>query len=297
MKHKKYKCKNCPDFILPRTAKKGSGLCRSCSQIKKNKNNPDYKKNLYKCSCGNKKSYGAKICKECYREFRNGEGNPNWKNGISFKPYSRSFNEQIKEYIRGRDGYKCRNCNMSENKHLNKYNKKLSVHHIDYNKMNCNVYNLITLCFSCNSKANKNRDHHKKIYEKLVKQKPLRVAFDLDNVLCDPISHVYNTNEILKVKPRYNMIKILKELKEKKCSIIIYTARKSFICKNETKKWLKKHKIPYDRIFFDKVPFDILIDDRAMSSYTSFLSAKKILNQLNRVNKRIKNSRKRLKND
>lgn len=37
--------------------------------------------------------------------------------------------------------------------------KKHDVHHIDYNKFNCNPENLITLCKSCHVKTNHNRNY------------------------------------------------------------------------------------------------------------------------------------------
>jgi len=40
-----------------------------------------------------------------------------------------------------------------------KKTQKLSVHHIDYDKMNSNEKNLISLCVSCHGKTNINRKH------------------------------------------------------------------------------------------------------------------------------------------
>ena len=37
--------------------------------------------------------------------------------------------------------------------------KKLDCHHIDYNKKNCSLNNLITLCRSCHMKTNTNRNY------------------------------------------------------------------------------------------------------------------------------------------
>ena len=46
---------------------------------------------------------------------------------------------------------------MTEEEHLIVLGKVLIVHHIDYNKKNCNENNLITLCLWCNIRANYNR--------------------------------------------------------------------------------------------------------------------------------------------
>ena len=84
-----------------------------------------------------------------------GENNPNWQGGISFKPYSPEFNEQLKLFIRQRDNFTCQfpNCNLKENGHAH------IVHHTDYNKKNCNPNNLILLCNIHNSKVNFNREY------------------------------------------------------------------------------------------------------------------------------------------
>ena len=48
---------------------------------------------------------------------------------------------------------------MTQEEHLTIYNKKQSIHHIDYDKQSCKDNNLITLCSSCNSVVNYNRDY------------------------------------------------------------------------------------------------------------------------------------------
>lgn len=58
---------------------------------------------------------------------------------------------RIKTKIYKRDNYTCQLCNA--------YPIKCEAHHIDYNKMNCDEYNLITLCRSCNMKVNFNKQH------------------------------------------------------------------------------------------------------------------------------------------
>jgi len=94
-----------------------------------------------------------------------GEKNPNWKGGISFLPYCIDWMKDFKEIIKHRDGYKCSNflCYNSSDEN------DLTIHHIDYNKLNCSIDNLITVCRSCNGKANKDRGWHTSFYTELLK--------------------------------------------------------------------------------------------------------------------------------
>ena len=84
------------------------------------------------------------------RPQTSGKANPNWKGGISKEPYPFNFNEELKKLIRKRDNYKCQLCGCPQAENI----KKLTIHHIDYNKNNLDSKNLISLCFRCNSKAN-----------------------------------------------------------------------------------------------------------------------------------------------
>lgn len=68
-----------------------------------------------------------------------------WKGGISFIPYTPEFNKQLKELIRLRDGYRCQKCGCPEIENV----RKLSIHHINGNKVDCKPSNLICLCHSC----------------------------------------------------------------------------------------------------------------------------------------------------
>lgn len=123
----------------------------------------------YECPVGHKHSIiwnswqqGTR-CPICADINMSGPNNPGWKGGISFEPYCSIWKDaEYKEYIKERDGYKC----------LNPYcfNKDtdLNIHHIDYNKKNCIPKNLITLCRSCNARANKNRDWHTEFYQTIM---------------------------------------------------------------------------------------------------------------------------------
>jgi hypothetical protein len=88
-----------------------------------------------------------------------GNNNYNWKGGISFEHYCEIWKDKdYKRSIFERDEYECKNPGCWKN------SKKLTVHHIDYNKKNCHPNNLLTLCNSCNARANTNRDYWKIFY-------------------------------------------------------------------------------------------------------------------------------------
>ena len=87
--------------------------------------------------------------------MKNPENHYNWQGGKSFEPYPLGWTRTYKEQIRYRDGYKCQICGC----HEVECNRKLHVHHIDYNKKNCNINNLISLCINCHTKTNANRDY------------------------------------------------------------------------------------------------------------------------------------------
>ena len=72
-----------------------------------------------------------------------GENNPNWRGGAYQQPYHFNFNGKLKAQVKERDGYQCQTC-------LTPFD--LVVHHIDWDKMNSSIDNLITLCRSCHGK-------------------------------------------------------------------------------------------------------------------------------------------------
>ena len=108
-------------------------------------------------------------------QSRNMTGNNhfNWIDGRSYEPYPAEFSEKLKRQIRERDGYICQACGISQDE----LGKTLAIHHIDYNKHNNNPNNLITLCQSCNNKANHNREYWIEYFEEKMRNKnDLRVG-------------------------------------------------------------------------------------------------------------------------
>lgn len=80
---------------------------------------------------------------------KKGKKHWNWKGGISKEPYSFDFTKELKELIRKRDNYTCQLSGQHGD----------VVHHIDYDKKNCDPKNLITLNRSSNVKVNSNRKY------------------------------------------------------------------------------------------------------------------------------------------
>lgn len=94
-----------------------------------------------------------------------GEKHYNWRGGITCEPYCKGWTNILKEFIKERDGYICLN------PYCYKGNIILSVHHIDYDKKNCGPKNLITICRSCNTRANKDRRWHKAWYQTILSKR------------------------------------------------------------------------------------------------------------------------------
>lgn len=94
---------------------------------------------------------------------QSGIGNHMWKGGISCEPYCPIWSDkEYKNDIKERDDHRCLNPCCS------KIDKRLHIHHINYNKKDCAPSNLITLCGSCNSKANKDREWHQAWYKAIM---------------------------------------------------------------------------------------------------------------------------------
>jgi len=159
-------CDKC-NKILSRSNR--SGLCGHCAQIGRILSK-EWRENIKKAI----QKYGNPFLGKHHTEETklkmsknhadfSEDKNPNWQNGIDDDPYSSEF-KKIREQIRKRDNYTCQNCGMTEEEHLIVIGTNLPIHHIDYTKQNCKENNLITLCNSCNVRANYNRDYWKKLY-------------------------------------------------------------------------------------------------------------------------------------
>lgn len=96
--------------------------------------------------------------RECYGRWRSenrvGSGSPLWKGGDNVQ-YGIGWGEKKREAVRERDGRKCQHCGRSEKEHIELFDKKHCVHHIqparsfDDPKRRNAMDNLVTLCTTC----------------------------------------------------------------------------------------------------------------------------------------------------
>lgn len=98
-----------------------------------------------------------------------GKNNPSWIDGRSYEPYTFEFNKKLKEKIRQRDLDMCYLCEYTQFEHLRDFGCSLHIHHINYDKKDSNINNLITLCQRCNIFVNNYRTFWQKILENVLK--------------------------------------------------------------------------------------------------------------------------------
>lgn len=100
-----------------------------------------------------------------------GKDNHSWLGGKSFEPYDYKFNREFKNLVRLRDNFCCMNCGISEQKSILIRGRALSIHHINYDKLNTCLMNCVTLCTTCNNKANFNRENWISYFQEILSRK------------------------------------------------------------------------------------------------------------------------------
>lgn len=133
----------------------------------------------YNCTdCGKKISrhsgfYGSGKCHSCVIKGRKATLKTRSKmslvhggTGIPYEltEYGAEFDNNIREQVRFRDKYKCQICGCSQLEN----SKQLDVHHIDYDKQNNKLNNLVALCRKCHSKTNYRRLYWQKYFKREV---------------------------------------------------------------------------------------------------------------------------------
>jgi len=158
------------------------GKWESAAGVFKGKNNPKYVPKIEtKCAnCG--KGMEVHPCRipktgnvycdnDCQYEGMSkhfsGELSHNWLGGIACEPYCPVWlDKEFKEDIKERDNFRCQNPDCWKTVSPD----DLTLHHIDYDKKNCHPDNLITLCRSCNGRANIDRAWHTAWYAALMQR-------------------------------------------------------------------------------------------------------------------------------
>jgi len=97
-----------------------------------------------------------------------GDKNPRWLGGIARLPYPFEFHADKKEEVRARDGHRCQRCGKTQEAEISEFSRKLTIHHVDYNKDNSDITNWVSLCNSCNGKVNFDRDYWKNYFTKIL---------------------------------------------------------------------------------------------------------------------------------
>lgn len=168
----KRECEICGKVFSARRDKLAIGKARFCSHECKGqgaagKNNPMWQgvgKVEKQCEICNKSfligtnqdkrnrgRFCSRVCMGYWMaENKTGANSSTWKGGKSFEPYPTTFNGAFKRKIRERDGHTCAICSKSPAK---------CVHHINYVKDDTIPENCVTLCRSCHTKTNFDRDH------------------------------------------------------------------------------------------------------------------------------------------
>ena len=95
------------------------------------------------------------------KHYNVGSSHPSWQGGISFEHYPAEFSKRLKRSIHLRDNFTYQNCFCEVDK------KTVTTHHVDYDKKNQVYRNLITLCRSCHSKTNFNRDYWRSLFQQV----------------------------------------------------------------------------------------------------------------------------------
>jgi len=151
---------NCDSSVIYDILRKNHIQCKGAKYFNKNLLSGDknpMKRPEIKAKVSKKvsKSIRAKWKNEEYRKKLSGKNANLWKGGISPKPYEIEFNNELKEQIRERDNHTCQECGFNQEQ----LGRKLDVHHINFNKKNNPPNNLISLCRSCHTQTQFNRQN------------------------------------------------------------------------------------------------------------------------------------------
>lgn len=160
-------CRNPSEETRKKMSDAHKGYIHTLEQRRKNSeahkgkiNSEEHKRRIGEAQKGKTHSEEAKIKMSMSHR---GEKNPQWRGGISSELYDLKFNNKLRIKVRKRDHHTCALCEKQKTK------KALSVHHIDYDKKNNVMMNLISLCLSCHGLTGTNRKYWAALFKKKIK--------------------------------------------------------------------------------------------------------------------------------
>lgn len=109
----------------------------------------------------------------CHLEVIKNDKNYIPKPLINKYAYGPKWNKKFREEIRKIDNFTCQFCGCTEKEHIEKYKIPLHVHHIDFNKFNNEISNLISLCYFCHAKTNGNKELMQEKCQEIVNKRPI----------------------------------------------------------------------------------------------------------------------------
>ena len=112
--------------------------CENCGKEFERRNSQFKRSSYFLCS------------RKCSSQWHRLENSPLWRGGKSFEKYGEVFNDDLKYQIRERDNFTCQECYHTEAQ----LSSVLDIHHINYLKKDNRHKNLISLCKSCHSQTN-----------------------------------------------------------------------------------------------------------------------------------------------
>ena len=90
----------------------------------------------------------------------------------------------------------------------------------------------------------------------------MNIAIEIDSIICTPVSSTVALIDVEECQLLPGTVEALNKMKEQGHIIMLYTTRDASLGP-DTEMWLQRNKVPYDKIIFNKLEFDIILDRKA----------------------------------
>lgn len=168
-------CANCGKVFKPKNSTVAKYCCITCvgkQHMKENHYRYNIEDRTRTCKyCGEQfvvchvNSPEVYCSNDCYGAAHTRENHHHWNPESSRVRYPVAFNTHLRKHIRNRDNRTCQMCQKTEKEN----GKRLDVHHIDYNKLNNDTSNLISLCPVCHSRIHNRVNLWQEYFSKLAR--------------------------------------------------------------------------------------------------------------------------------